>query len=149
MRKYFSHPIKKAITLQHFVTIETLDISSEFRYPEEAHEFYEFAYTDSGALCCILDGEPIQLLQGDFLLIPHSCRFFVNFTLFCEIHIFYLPRHFTSTAFCAWSLFSASSKISFACDSNTSAVISSSLCAGKQCKTIAFGSATFITSALI
>ena len=70
MRKYFSHPIKKAITLQHFVTIETLDISSDFRYPEEAHEFYEFAYTDSGTLCCVLEDEPIQLLQGDFLLIP-------------------------------------------------------------------------------
>ena len=77
MRKYFSHPIKKAIALQHFVTIETLDISSEFRYPEEAHDFCEFAYTDSGALCCMLDGEPIQLSQGDILLIsPHKKHYY-------------------------------------------------------------------------
>jgi len=42
----------------------------------------------------------------------------------------------TMTAFCAWRRFSASSKISCACASNTSAVISSPRWAGRQCCTI-------------
>ena len=55
----------------------------------------------------------------------------------------------TMTAFCACSLFSASSKISLACCSNTFAVISSSRCAGRQCITIASDLAEAITASLI
>ena len=74
MRKYFNHPIKKAITVQHFMTIESLDVSFEFSYPEEVHEFYEFAYIDSGAIVCDLEDENTELTQGDFLLIPPQKR---------------------------------------------------------------------------
>ena len=55
----------------------------------------------------------------------------------------------TITAFCACRRFSASSKISSVCASNTSCVISSPLCAGRQCSTIASGAAARMTSALI
>lgn len=63
--------------------------------------------------------------------------------------VFQPRRHFTSTAFCACSLFSASSKISRECFSNTAEVISSSLCAGRQCNTMASLFATFMTLSLI
>ena len=46
------------------------------------------------------------------------------------------PMSLTITAFCACRRFSASSKISCACASNTSAVISSPRWAGRQCCTI-------------
>ncbi len=59
--------------------------------------------------------------------------------------LFY-PSSFTSTAFCACSRFSASSKISSACSSNTSFVISCSRYAGRQCNTIASAFASFISS---
>ena len=52
------------------------------------------------------------------------------------------------TAFCACRRFSASSKISPACASNTFSVISSPLCAGRQCCTIASGLARAMISSL-
>ena len=70
MKKYFNHHIKKAIVVQSLITIESLELSSTFSYPREVHEFYEFAYIDSGNLSCNLDDETIELSQGDFLLIP-------------------------------------------------------------------------------
>ena len=70
MKKYFNHQIKKAIIVQSLITIESLDISVNFSYPEEVHDFHEFAYIDSGTIECCLDGETITLSQGDFLLIP-------------------------------------------------------------------------------
>lgn len=70
MKKYFNHHIKKAIVVQSLITIESLELSSTFSYPREVHEFYEFAYIDSGNLSCTLDDETIELSQGDFLLIP-------------------------------------------------------------------------------
>ena len=54
----------------------------------------------------------------------------------------------TITAFCACRRFSASSKISSACASNTSAVISSPRCAGRQCCTMQSSCATLSSSSL-
>lgn len=76
MRKYFNHKIKKAVSVQSLITIESLDISSAFSYPEEVHDFHEFAYIDSGMIRCHLSGEEIDLSQGDFLLIPPQKRHF-------------------------------------------------------------------------
>ncbi len=70
MKKYFNHKIKKAIVIESIITIESLDISSAFAYQEEVHDFYEFVYIDSGAIVCHREEEEIELLQGDFLLIP-------------------------------------------------------------------------------
>lgn len=76
MRKYFNHKIKKAISVKSLITIESLDISSAFSYPEEIHDFHEFAYVDSGEIRCHLDGKHIDLSQGDFLLIPPQHKHF-------------------------------------------------------------------------
>lgn len=70
MKKYFSYQVKKEIIVQKLITIEALDISGDYRYPEESHEFYEFAYIDAGSIQCCLEGETVRLRQGDFLLIP-------------------------------------------------------------------------------
>lgn len=78
MRKYFNHKIKKALRVESLITIESLDISSAFSYPEEVHDFHEFAYIDSGMIRCHLEGEEIDLSQGDFLLIPPQKRHFYS-----------------------------------------------------------------------
>ncbi|MBS7275656.1 MAG: helix-turn-helix transcriptional regulator [Eubacteriales bacterium] len=70
MKKYFNHPVKKAISVSNLVTIESLDISSTFSYPVESHDFYEFAYIDDGSLLCCFEEDNVELRQGDFLLIP-------------------------------------------------------------------------------
>ena len=72
MKKYFTYKIHKEVIVQNLVTIETLDLSDQFFYPEETHEFYEFAYVDSGSITCVLDQEARLLQQGEFLLIPPS-----------------------------------------------------------------------------
>ena len=48
MKKYFNHQVKKIVTVKNLITIEYLDISRGFSYPEEVHDFHEFAYIDSG-----------------------------------------------------------------------------------------------------
>lgn len=70
MKKYFSYKIKKELIVQNLITVESLDISSGFSYPEETHTFYEFAYIDSGSIACHLNDTWLELRQGDFLLIP-------------------------------------------------------------------------------
>ena len=76
MKKYFNHHVKKALVVQSLITIESLDVSSAFSYPDEAHDFYEFAYIDSGRIQCKTEEEDIDLFQGDFLLIPPQKRHF-------------------------------------------------------------------------
>lgn len=70
MKEYFNYQVKKEMTVQSLVTIEMLDISPDFFYPEETHEFYELAYIDSGTILCTKNEDTIELHQGDFLLIP-------------------------------------------------------------------------------
>lgn len=70
MKKYYSYTVKKAVTVNNLVTLEYLDLSPSFTYPEEVHGFYEFAYVDKGTLICNVDGESVWLKQNDFYLIP-------------------------------------------------------------------------------
>ena len=64
--------------MKNLITIESLDISSDFSYPEEVHDFHEFAYIDSGSIRCYMEDEQIDLSQSDFLLIPPQKRHFYS-----------------------------------------------------------------------
>lgn len=70
VKKYFNYQVTRDVTVQDLITIETLDIKPDFSYPEELHEFYEFAYVDSGRILCRMDSETVELCQGEFFLIP-------------------------------------------------------------------------------
>lgn len=78
MKKYFNHRIKKAIVVQNLITIESLTIEEDFNYPEERHDFHEFAYVDSGAIDCHTGEEITRLSQGDFFLITPSTPHFYS-----------------------------------------------------------------------
>ena len=80
MKKYFNHQIKKAVIVQSLITIESLDISKNFSYPEEVHDFYEFAYIDSGSIFCNIENEKHELKQGDFLLIAPKHKHYYQAT---------------------------------------------------------------------
>ena len=69
MKKYFNHRVKKAVEVQSLITVEALTLSPAFSYPQEIHEFYEFAYVEKGKLSCTLGKETTELSGGDFLLI--------------------------------------------------------------------------------
>jgi quercetin dioxygenase-like cupin family protein len=70
MRKYFNYQVKKTVIVQNLITIEAIETSPTFSYPEEKHEFYEVVYTDSGTINCAFNDKLINLKQGDLLLIP-------------------------------------------------------------------------------
>ena len=78
MKKYFNHQVKKEVIVQNLITVEVLELSTGYCYPEETHEFYEFAYIDSGSILCYMGQETLELRQGEFFLIPpnrcHSYR---------------------------------------------------------------------------
>lgn len=77
MKKYFSYSIKKAITVKKLITIESLEVSGDFSYPAEIHDFYEFVYVDSGKINCNLQGEVIELKQSELLIIaPEKEHFY-------------------------------------------------------------------------
>ena len=82
MRKYFNYQVKKTVIVQNLITIEAIETSPTFSYPEEKHEFYEVVYTDSGTINCAFNDKLINLKQGDLLLIPpktvHSYKAIVN-----------------------------------------------------------------------
>jgi len=84
MKKYFSYQVKKEVIVQDLITIETVSASASFSYPEETHDFYEFAYIDAGTILCHTRSDTVALEQGDFFLIPpgmaHSYQAFQNQT---------------------------------------------------------------------
>lgn len=88
MKKYFNHHVKKALIVQSLITIESLDVSSDFSYPDESHDFYEFAYIDNGRITCRTESGDIDLFQGDFLLIPPQKRHFYEAVEGCTASIF-------------------------------------------------------------
>ena len=83
MKRYFNHQVNKAVVIQNLITIESLDATKAFTYPEESHTFHEFVYVDSGNIHCHLEEQDIELAQGDFLLIPpHKRHFYYNIEKF-------------------------------------------------------------------
>lgn len=79
MKKYFNYQIKKVLIVQNLVTVESLDLSTEFSYPIEEHSFYEFVYTDSGTIICNVEDEETAINQGDFFLIaPNKKHFYAT-----------------------------------------------------------------------
>lgn len=78
MKKYFNYRVNKVITVKNLITIEYLDVSSSFLYPEETHDFYELAYIDSGKIDCHTNENVITLSQGELFLIPPQTRHFYS-----------------------------------------------------------------------
>jgi len=78
MKKYYHYSVKKAVTVKNLTTIESLEVSPQFSYPTEEHDFYELVYVDSGRLDCRMGEQELHLSQGTILLIapaiPHSYR---------------------------------------------------------------------------
>ena len=73
MNKYYRYYVKKNITVQNIVTIEYLDISSDFKSERETHSFFELAYVDKGAIFCCSREEEFYLRQGEmFFHLPNT-----------------------------------------------------------------------------
>ncbi len=88
MKKYFNYTVKNAVTVTNLITLEYLDLSSSFIYPEEVHKFFEFAYVDKGSLSCNMDGEIFNLSKDDFIFIPPNHK-----------HYYSIKNHYQSSVF--------------------------------------------------
>ena len=74
MRKYYTYVVQKLISVQHFVTLEYFDLTPDFTYPEETHDFYEFVFVKRGGVICHVDGCAEHLTENDFYLITPNTR---------------------------------------------------------------------------
>lgn len=69
MKKYYTYTVKKIITVQQLVTIEYLQIDSQFSFPEESHNFYELILVEKGSIFCKKQEGTFLLNKNDLYLI--------------------------------------------------------------------------------
>jgi len=69
MKKYYQHSIKNAIAVRSIFTIEYLELSSNFSFPEEKHSFWELVYADKGKIQYYIEDAHTVLEQGEILFL--------------------------------------------------------------------------------
>lgn len=69
MRIYKPIKIKDTISINKFFVIEYYESSRLSNLDVDIHNFWEFAYIDSGKIYCNIDSEMVELQQNDLLLI--------------------------------------------------------------------------------
>ena len=68
--KYIPFKLPSVLVVEKLVTVHYFELSKNFYYPPEAHDFWELHYVDKGSAISISNGERIVLTQGDLLLHP-------------------------------------------------------------------------------
>ncbi len=74
MKRYFKHKIDKVVSVSKLVTIHYFELTKDFDYPEEAHDFCELHYVDKGHVFCYSDDNKYELSQGDMLFYKPMTR---------------------------------------------------------------------------
>ena len=78
MKKYYKHSIKNIIQVKNIITIEYLELPTNYIFPSETHNFWELVYIDKGAILYFIDDTPTAMKSGDlFFLSPcqtHSIK---------------------------------------------------------------------------
>ncbi len=115
IKKYFNHQIKKAVIVQSLITIESLDVSKTFSYPEEVHDFYEFVYVDSGSIFCNVEAQRYELKQGNFLLIAPKNK-----------HNYQATENFSASMFI----------VCFRCNAEIISILDKVICLSKESKSL-------------
>jgi len=74
-KKFYMHKISNLLNVQKIVTIHYQTLGKNYVFPEEEHDFWEINYADKGNVFVGLDGEKVELKQGEMLFIkpnqPH------------------------------------------------------------------------------
>jgi len=80
MKKYFKYKIQNILQIKNIVTIEYLELTPDFIYKNESHDFWEIIYVDNGSLECRMDNEVMEIEQGELFLIKpnQNHSYFVN-----------------------------------------------------------------------
>lgn len=67
MKRYFKHKIKSLLVVNKIVLIHYLQLDEHFFHAEEHHDFWEFVYADKNHVVCTVDGEKVNLSEGQIL----------------------------------------------------------------------------------
>ncbi len=74
-KKFYMHKIANLINVQKIVTIHYQALEKNYSFPGESHDFWEINYADKENVFIGIDGEKIELKQGEMLFIkpnqPH------------------------------------------------------------------------------
>lgn len=62
--EYITHAIKNILTIKNIVTIHYFELSKNFDFEGESHNFWEMVYVNKGEIIATVDNEEINLQQG-------------------------------------------------------------------------------------
>ncbi len=74
-KKFYMHKISNLLNIQKIVTVHYQALEKNYISPEEKHDFWEINYADKEDIFVGVDGEKLELKQGEMLFIkpnqPH------------------------------------------------------------------------------
>ena len=65
--EYTKYKLHTIFNIEQIVTVHYFELSKNFHYPAESHDFWEFHYVDRGQAISLCNGEAISLTPGDIL----------------------------------------------------------------------------------
>ena len=77
-KKFYMHKISNLLNVQKIVTIHYQSLEKNYLFPEEQHDFWEINYADKENVFIGVDGEKIELKQGEILFIKPNQPHFVE-----------------------------------------------------------------------
>ena len=105
-KKFYMHKISNLLNVQKIVTIHYQALEKNYSFPEESHDFWEINYADKEDVFIGIDGEKIELKQGEMLFIcpnqPHFTEsrnkepnlFIISFTCRSECMDFFRDKKY-------------------------------------------------------
>ena len=77
-KKFYMHKISNLINVQKIVTIHYQTLGKNYVFPEEKHDFWEINYVDKDNVFIGIDGEKMELKQGEIIFIKPNQPHFVE-----------------------------------------------------------------------
>ena len=77
-KKFYMHKISNLLNVQKIVTIHYQTLGKNYVFPEEKHDFWEINYVDKENAYIGIDGEKIELKQGEIVFIKPNQPHFVE-----------------------------------------------------------------------
>lgn len=68
MQKYYKYKIDNAVNVSKIVTIHYFELTKDFEYAPESHDFWEISYLDKGHIFCHSGDTTNELSQGDLVV---------------------------------------------------------------------------------
>ncbi len=77
-KKFYMHKISNLLNIQKIVTVHYQVLEKNYVCPEERHDFWEINYADKEDIFVVMDGEKIELKQGEIIFIKPNQPHFVE-----------------------------------------------------------------------